>query len=150
MTDATLAFAAAFLALGSVAVWLAIVATRADAADPNRLVAQLRLAQYAALLLALASAVYVGLALAQDGAAGAGFDVAIATGFFVLAATATTWEPGRALTALALAWCAHAIVDLGHAADLLPSAAIPEWYPTASAIYDVCMAGVCYLPVLRR
>lgn len=150
MTDATLAFAAAFLALGSLAVWLAIVATRADASDPNRLVAQLRLAQYAALLLTMTAAVFVGFALAQEGVSGAGFDVAIATGFFVLAATATTWEPGRALTALALAWCAHAIVNLGHAAGLLPSAVVPEWYPTACAIYDICMAGVCYLPMLRR
>lgn len=144
----TLAFGSA--ALGGACAWLAVSATRVDAKSPERLVAEFRLAQFAALLLTLTAAVYVGLAVAHEHAAGVGLDIALATGFFVVAALSTTWEPARALTTLAVAWSIHGIVDLAHTADLLPASVAPDWYPTACAIYDVCIAWLCYLPVLRR
>ena len=111
---------------------------------------ELRLAQFAALLLVMVAGIYVGSAVAHAATAGVGVDIALAVGFFVVAALATTWEPRRALTALAAAWGAHALLDLAHLVDLLPSAIVPSWYPTVCAIYDVCVAGICYLPVLRR
>lgn len=148
MTIATLALAAT--ALGMVVVWLAVKAVRVDTTSPDRLVMELRLAQVSALLLVLTAGGYVGAAVAQPGSVGAGLDVALATGFFVLAALATTWEPARALTALAAGWAVHGLIDLGHLAQLVPSAVVPPWYPTACAIYGVGIAGVCYLPVLRR
>ena len=117
---------------------------------PDRLVLELRLAQFSALLLVLAAGVYVGLGIAHEGTSGTGLDIALATGFFVIAAVATTWEPTLALTTLAVAWGAHSFVDLAHIVDLLPSSIVPEWYPTACAVYDVCIAAICYLPVLRR
>lgn len=123
---------------------------RVNARSPERLVAELRLAQFAASLLTLTAAVYVGLAVAHEHLAGVGLDIALATGFFVVAALSTTWEPSRALTTLAIAWSIHGIVDLAHTVDLLPVVVAPDWYPTACAIYGVCIAGLCYLPVLRR
>ena len=150
MTEAFRALVVAALALGGALAWLSVTAARADVTIPDRLVAELRLAQFSALLLTLAAAVYIGLAIAASDIPGAGLDVALTIGFFVLAALATTWEPVRALTALALAWSAHGLVDLAHTADLLPAAIAPAWYPTACAIYDVVIAGLCYLPVLRR
>ncbi len=131
-------------------MWLSRTAADLEVTHPDRLVAELRLAQYASLLLVLASGVYVGLALAHHDVPGTGFDIALATGFFLLAGVATTWEPIRALTALAMAWAAHAAVDLAHVADVLPATIAPAWYPTACAIYDVGVAGLCYLPVVRR
>ena len=103
-----------------------------------------------ALLLALAAAVPIGLALGNDDAPGTGLVIAIAAGYFVVAALVTTWEPVRALTALALAWSTHAVVDLAHAAGVLPPEIVPGWYPPACATYDVLVAALCYLPVLRR
>lgn len=149
MSEAALAFVATALALGGGVMWLTRSAIVTDARSPDRLVAELRLAQYSALLLVLAASIYIGFALAHD-EVGAGFDIALATGFFLLAGVATTWEPRRALTLLAVAWAAHAAVDLAHAADVLPAATIPAWYPTACALYDVAVGALCYWPVLKR
>lgn len=150
MTEATLAFGAAAIALGGGAVWLAYAAIGTKVTNPYRLVAELRLAQYVALLLVLTAGVYMGLALTHDEVPGTGFDIALATGFFLLAGIATTWEPTRALTVLAIAWATHAAFDLAHVVDLLPASIVPAWYPTACAMYDVAVAGLCYLPILRR
>ncbi len=63
--------------------------TRLDVSSPNRLVMELRLAQFASLLLVLAAGIYVGLAVAHESSAGVGVDIALAIGFFVVAALAT-------------------------------------------------------------
>ena len=150
MTDAVLSLAVVFLAFGGTAAWLAIRARQAEPTSGQRLVAALRLAQFAALLLALAAAVPMGLALAHADVQGTGLVVAIGAACFMLAALVTSWEPVRALTALACAWGAHALAALAHAASLLPPEIVPGWYPPACATYDVLMAALCYLPVLRR
>ena len=150
MTEAIRALAFGSVALALALGRLAVSAVRLDVASPDRLVAELRLAQFAALALVLSSGVYVGLAVAHDATAGTGLDIALAIGFFVVAAIATTCEPTRALTILAVAWGGHGLVGLVHVADILPTAIVPPWYPTAGAIYDVCVAGICYLPILRR
>ncbi len=151
MTEGHLALALAAAALGGALAWLAVVCTRVDADAPGRLVAELRVVQLGALLLAFAAATYLGLAVANPAAPGAGLDIALAIGFFVVAGLATTvWEPAGALTRLALAWSVHGAVDLAHAAGLLPVPAATPWYPTAAAMYDVIVAGLCYLPLLRR
>ena len=149
MTETAGALAVSATMLALTAARLAWNALRLDASSPQRLVAELRLAQIAALLLALAAGTYAGAAVASR-TPGAGLDIALATGFFFLAALATTWAPARALTVLAAAWGVHGLVGLGHQAGVLPPGIVPAWYSTASAIYGVCMAGVCYLPNLRQ
>ncbi len=149
MTEPVGALAVAATMLALAVARLARSALRLDAASPDRLVAELRLAQVAALLLVLAAGTYVGAAVASR-TPGAGLDIALATGFFVIAALATTWAPARALTVVAGAWAAYGLVGLGHQAGVLPPGVVPAWYSTASAIYAVCMAGACYLPNLRR
>ena len=151
MTEAHLALALAAASLGGALAWLVILCTRVDAGFAERLVAELRVVQLAALLLAFAAAVYLGVAVASPATPGAGLDIALAIGFFVVAALAmTVWETEAALTRLALAWAAHGAVDLAHAAELLPAAAATPWYPTAAAMFDVIVAGLCYVPLLRR
>ncbi len=150
MTDAVLSFAVVLLSFGATAAWLSLGAWRAEPTSGQRLVAELRLAQFAALLLTLTAAVPMGFALAHDDVTGTGLVVAIAAACFAVAALVTTWEPVRALTALAAAWGAHAAAGLAHAAGLLPPEIVPGWYPPASATYDVLMAVLCYLPVVRR
>ena len=150
MTEAFRSIIFGSTALGLVLAWLAWRITRLDGTSPDRLVMELRLAQLSALLLVLAAGVYVGLAIAHEDTSGAGLDIALAVGFFVVAAAATTWEPSRALTTLAVAWGVHSVVDLAHVSNLLPASIVPPWYPTACAVYDVCIAGICYLPVMHR
>ena len=149
MTDATRAVLVAFAALAVVLVRLSVIATREDDST-SRLVAELRLAQFAALLLVLIAGVYIGFALAQGSTTGSGFDVALAVGFLALAAIATIQPPGTALTLLAAAFAGHAVVDLMHSAAVLPSVALPNWYTSACAVYDVGIAGICYFPIVHR
>lgn len=150
MLEALQALAFGSVALAAALAWLAIGAVRTDVAAPDRLVTELRLAQFSALLLTLTAGIYVGFAVANPQVAGTGFDIALAIGFFVVAGLVTTWNPVSALTALALMWSAHGLVDLAHAINLLPAAVVPTWYPTACALYDVGIAGLCYLPLLKR
>jgi len=150
MTEAVSALVFGTAALSLALAWLSWDAARIEVSSPSRLVAELRLAQCAALMLALAAGIYVGFAVSRPNITGSGLVIALAIGFFVIAALATTWEPGHALTALAVAWGAHGLVDLAHTVDVLPANIAPIWYPTACAIYDVCIAGLCYLPVLKR
>ena len=150
MTDSARALLVAGIALAVILVRLALAAVRADPSSPARLVAELRLAQFAAMMLALFAGVYIGFALAQESAAGSGLDVALAVGFLVVASMAVTRDPGTALTLLALAFAGHAGVDLLHGAGILPSESMPPWYATACAVYDGGGAGVCYSPRVYR
>ncbi len=150
MSETLRAIIVGFGALGVALIWQAWQLIRLETMSPNRLISELRLAQFSALLLALTGGIYMGLAIAHEQTAGTGLDIAIAIGFFVIAAVVTNWEPTQALTVLALAWGAHSIVDLAHMMNYLPSAIVPSWYSTGCAIADVGIAAICYFPVLRR
>jgi hypothetical protein len=54
------------------------------------------------------------------------------------------------LTILALAFAAHAVVDIAHRPGLLPDGIAPRWYAVGCAILDVYIGALCYLPILRR
>ena len=150
MTDATLTLIVASGALAVTLVRLSVIAARLDVNSPARLVAELRLAQFAALVLALFGGIYIGIPLVQEASPGAGIDVALAIGFLAVASAAITQEPTRALILVSLGFAGHAVVALAHGADILPSDSVPEWFSAACAIYDVTVAAVCYLPIVRR
>ena len=148
MSDAARALLVTALASGTGFAWLARRAAREDAGSPQRLVAELRLAQVAALLLAFVAAPYVGFAAAAP--SGTGLDIAVAIGFFVIAAVAPTRDPHEALTILALAFPGHALVDIFHRPGLLPVGVVPGWYLVGCAVYGVGVGALCYLPLLKR
>ena len=150
MTDGSRALLVAAAALAIILVRLALAAVRSDPSSPARLVAELRLAQFAAMVLMLSAGVYIGFALTHEETTGSGLDIALAVGFLVVASIAVTRDPRTALTLLALAFAAHAGLDLLHGAGMLPPAAMPGWYATASAVYDVGVAGLCYFPIVYR
>jgi hypothetical protein len=149
MTEGVRTVAVAFLALGVVFAWQSIRTALIPVNAPDRLVSELRLSQLAALLLVVAAGAYVGMAIVHDEVRGVGFDVALSVGFFVVAATALMRDPRQALPLLALAFAAHAILDVAHRPGLLPDVA-PRWYLIGCAVYDVCIGALCYLPILRR
>src|SRR4051794_11092771 len=151
MTEAAQTIFVAFALIGSGVTWQAIRSAQVPVNSPDRLVAELRLAQVAALLLALSAGAYIGLAVAHEAQPGVGFDVALAIGFFVAAATTLVRDPRQALTILALAFAAHAVLDVGHRPGWpLPDGIAPRWYSLGSALYDVYIGALCYLPILRR
>lgn len=120
------------------------------ASSPERLVEELRLAQMAALLLTLTAGAYIGFAVVRENELGVGFDIAFAVGFLVVAAYTMLRDPRQALTIVALAFAAHAVLDVAHRPGLLPEGLAPRWYTIGCAVYDVYIAALCYLPVLRR
>jgi hypothetical protein len=150
----TEALRTAAIAFAGLAAGLTVLAIRTAAIPvnaPERLIAELRLAQIAALLLVMAAGAYVGLAVAHEARPGVGLDIALAVGFFVVAAATLVRDPRQALTILALAFAAHAVVDVAHRPGwLLPDAVAPRWFSIGCAVYDAYVGALCYWPILRR
>jgi hypothetical protein len=150
VTEATRALLLAALATLGMTAWMSIRALRTPAADPHRLIAELRLAQVAAVILALTAGAYVGLAAAHRASQGAGLDVAFAVGFLVVAMLAPLRDPHEALLFLALAFAGHAVLDVLHRPDLLGDGVVPRWFAIGCAIHNVLAGALCYAPVIRR
>jgi hypothetical protein len=150
LTEGVRTIALAFAALGLSFGWLSLRTASIPATAPERLVAELRLSQFAALLLAMTAGAYVGIAVVYEDTPGVGLDVAFSVGFFVIAAAAMLRDPRQALTILAAAFAAHAAIDVAHRPGLLPAEIAPRWYLIGCAAYDVSIGALCYLPLLRR
>ena len=150
MTEGFRTVAVAFVGLALGFSWHAIRTSLIPAASPDRLVAELRLAQFAALLLAMTGGVYIGFAVNAETVSGVGFDVAFAVGFLVIGASTLVRDPRQALTMLALAFAAHAVIDIAHRPGWLPDGIAPRWYLIGCAVYDVYIGALCYYPMLRR
>lgn len=151
MTEASQTILVAFALIAIGVTWQAIRTTREPVNSPDRLVSELRLAQLAGLLLVLSAGAYIGLAVAHEAQPGVGFDIALAVGFFVVGAATLVRDPRQALTMLALAFAAHAILDVAHRPGWpLPDGVAPRWYSIGCAVYDVYIGALCYLPILRR
>jgi hypothetical protein len=140
----------AFVALGAGFTWQAVRTAATPPASPQRLVDELRLAQMAALLLVLSAGAYIGFAVVRENEPGVGFDIAIAVCFLLVAAVTMVREPRQALTIVALAFAAHAVVDVAHRPGLLPEALAPRWYAIGCAVFDVYIGALCYVPAWRR
>ena len=150
MSEALRTVLVAFGALAAGFTWQSIRTAAIPTASPERLVAELRLAQMGALLLTLSAGAYIGFAVVRENDLGVGLDIALAVGFLVAAGVTMVRDPRQALTIVALAFAAHAVLDIAHRPGLLPVGLAPRWYSVGCAVYDVFMGAVCYLPVLRR
>ena len=150
MSDVLQALLVTAVASGAGFVWLSLRTLQLDANAPNRLIAELRLAQIGALLLAFVAGAYIGFAGVANTNAGGGLDIALALGFFVVAASAPTRDPREALIILATAFVAHAVVDILHRPGALSVGIVPQWYLIGCAVYNIAIGALCYLPVLRR
>jgi hypothetical protein len=118
--------------------------------SPDRLVAELRLAQIAALVLVATASAYLGFASTHEAVPGVGLDIALALGFGIVAAMTLVRDPRQALTLLALAFAAHAVLDVAHRPGVLPEAVAPRWYALGCAMFNVYVGAVTYWPILRR
>ena len=130
--------------------WQGLRAAAIPVASPDRLVAELRLAQVAAFLLATLAAAYLGLAATHETVPGAGLDIALAIGFGLLAGSTLVSDPRQALTILALAFAGHALLDIAHRPGALPEDLAPRWYSVGCAVLNVYLGAVTYWPIMRR
>lgn len=150
MSEALRTFLVAAIVLSAGFSFQSLRTSAIPVSSPERLVAELRLAQIAALILTLVAGAYLGLAASQESRIGVGLDIAFAAGFFVLAAFTLTCDPRLALTLLALGFAAHAVLDIAHQPGILPDALAPRWYTVGGATFDVLVGALCYFPILRR
>ena len=150
MSEAARTLLVAAAALGAGFSFQSLRTAAIPVSSPERLVAELRLAQIAALLITMTAGGYIGLAALNETRTGVGVEIALAIGFFVLAAYTLTCDPRQALTLLALAFATHAVIDIAHRPGGLPDGIAPRWYTIGCASYDVLLGALCYFPILRR
>jgi hypothetical protein len=117
---------------------------RFDSAEPERLIGELRLAQWAAVLLAAVSAIPIGLAVAFPAHPMAGADAAVGVILIGWSGIVLQRDPREALLFVAVGFVAHAFVSLAHRPGWFGSDLAPRWYIAGIVIYDVFLAGICY------
>ena len=130
--------------------WQGLRTAAIPVSSPERLIAELRLAQLAALLLTMTTGAYIGFAVAHENQPASGIDIALAVGFLVAAAAAMVRDPRQALTVLALAFVAHALIDIAHRPGILAEGIAPRWYAVGCAVFNVYIGAVAYYPILKR
>ena len=133
---------AALLSSAALGAYLWTLA-RLDSAGPERLIGQLRLAQWAALALAAKGAVSIGLAIANETAPLGTVEITIGVAFIVIAGLVLQREPREALWLVAGGFVLHALADIAHRPGGLTPIA-PHWYAVGSAVCDLYFAAVCY------
>jgi hypothetical protein len=141
--------AVALLTLATI-VFFAFRALAAPATSPDRLVAELRLAQVAALVLGLLAGVSIGLAVGHAPRSDLSVEVALGGMLFLVATVALFQDPRQALTMVAVGFAAHAVTDVMHRPGMLPADLAGQWYFVASACFDAVVGALCYLPLLKR
>ena len=142
--------AVAAFAIAAGFTWQSLRTSAIAATSAERLVAELRLAQIGSLLLTMSAGVYLGLAVSHEGRLGVGLDIAFAIGFLIAAGYSMVLDPRHALSVLALAFAAHAVLSIAHRPGLLPDDLAPRWYTIGGAIFDVVLGALCYFPILKR
>jgi hypothetical protein len=118
---------------------------RTDPASPERLIGQLRLSQWSALLLAAVGAASIGFAAAAEAVPTGSIEVTLGVGFVILAGFVTLQEPRDALLVSAGGFVVHALTAVAHRPGLLSPALIPRWYIVGAAVLDLYVAALCYL-----
>ena len=141
--------AVAALTLATI-VAFAARAMAAPSTSPDRLVAELRLAQVGALVLALTAGVSMGLALGHAPRPELPVEVALGGMLFLVAAVALFQEPRLALTLVALGFAGHAVTDVMHRPGMLAADLAGQWYFVGSACLDALVGALCYVPLLKR
>lgn len=150
MTEASRTILIAALSIAAGMTWQGVRTAAIPVASPDRLIAELRLAQIAALVLMATASAYVGFAITHETEPGVGLDIALALGFGIVAAVTLVRDPRQGLTLLALAFAAHALLDVAHRPGVLPVGVTPRWYALGCAVFNVYVGAVTYWPMLRR
>jgi hypothetical protein len=115
-----------------------------EPAQPQRLIAELRLAQVLAVILAVTGGAWLGLAVAARGETLAGLDITVSLAAAIVAAMALLSDPRQALGLLAAAFMAHALADIAHRPGWLAPTIAPRWFTVGCAAFDVYLAALCY------
>jgi len=144
LTDTVYVVLAAALLSGAAVSLLAWRVAEVEPSQPERLIGELRVARWAAVLLAAIGGISVGLAIGARSVAGTSADVAFGAVFIGVAGVVLQREPREGLLVAAGAFVVHALLDIAHRPGWLPPEVAPHWYTAGCAVYDVYIAGLCY------
>jgi len=119
--------------------------TRAGRPPHEYLIDQLKLSQWAALLLAGVGASSIGMAVAAAAAPGA--VVEATAGVLAMAASVALLrlEPRDALLGAGLLFLLHAFFTWAHRPAMLSAEFVPQWWTLGLTLYDVHIAALCLL-----
>jgi len=118
--------------------------SRIDVDESERLIGELRLMQWAAVMLAVVTGIPIGLALAAPAAPLAHLDIALAAMFLGLAGLVLQRDPREGLLLACAGFFGHALIDIAHRPGWLDPDLAPWWYTVGCAIQNVFMAGCCF------
>jgi len=114
--------------------------TRIDPGQPDRLVGELRLAQFGSLLLAGIAGAWLGLAVATDSNPFGTVDLTLAFAYLAVAVIAMQREPRTALLTVSTALVVHALIDIAHRPGWLAPDLAPAWFVIGCAAYNIVLA----------
>jgi hypothetical protein len=144
VTNPALILLTAAILSASAVAGLAVQIRKLDPSGPHRLIGELRLAQWAAILLAATGAVPIGLALSAGADPLANVDITAGVAFVILAGVIVQSEPRAALRLVVGGFVVHALTDIGHRPGWLSMQVLPQWYAAGCAAYDVALAALCF------
>lgn len=117
--------------------------SRTSAGAPDRLVAQLHLSHWAALVLAVQGAIGMGLAISSESAPAAALEMALGLLPILAAVLVLRSEPVPALQLAALALGIHAALAFAHRPGWLEPDLAPAWFWLGQMTYDLYIATLC-------
>jgi len=144
MTDTARVVLTAAVLAASALIMFAWRLKRIEPGAPERLIGELRLAQWAALLLAATGGASIGLAVGNDAIPLGTLDITLGVAIIVVAGTVLISEPQPALLLVAVGFVAHALIDIAHRPGWLAPELVPRWYIVGCAVWDVYVAAVCF------
>ena len=144
MTDTARVLLTAAILSGATLSTFAWRIAHIDAELPDRLIGELRLAQWASIFLAAIGAIHIGLAVSATVAATANADAAIGVIVVGVAGIALQRDPRESLLLISVTFIVHALVDLAHRPGWLSPEIEPRWFTIGCAVYNVYLAGVCF------
>lgn len=134
---------AAALSAAAVAA-LAWRITREDPTSPQRVVGELRLSRWVAVLLSALGAVAIGVAAAIPDASLANVEASCGVLMVGLAGIVLQREPPEGLLIATVGCAMYAAWNLAHRPGWLPDNGDMHWFRASSAVYAVCLGAVSY------
>jgi hypothetical protein len=115
-----------------------------DPEEADRLIGELRLAQWMAVALAAVSGIPIGIALSRLDMPLGHLDAAFGVAFVGVAGFVLQRDPREGLLVASLGFIAHALIDIAHRPGWLPPDLSPRWYTTGCAVFNVYLAAWCF------
>ncbi len=109
------------------------------------LIDQLKLSQWAALLLAGVGATSIGMAVASAAAPGGLVEATVGLVTMAAGVLVLRLEPRDALLGAGLLFLAHACFTWAHRPAMLTAAFVPQWWTLGLTLYDVHIGALCLL-----